>query len=247
MNTTESTVAKQKDLIIFDVEGVLLPKRRYLLFDMAKLLSKWQLLKVILLGTLYELWLMSLKSALKRIFKVLKGLSVEELFEQFRKMPLMPEVKEVFQTLNKMGYKTALISSGLPESFVKDLAKRIHANYAFGLEMQLTDDHLTGEINGDVIEENGKALALKKLLTNKDLELRRCVIVADDRNNLPMFPLSTLRVGYNPDFLLNIKSDSVVRGDLTEILPIIENAKSCLLYTSPSPRDRTRSRMPSSA
>ena len=25
------------------------------------------------------------------------------------------------------------------------------------------------------------------------------------------------------------------------------NAKTCLLYTSPSPRDRTRSRMPSSA
>ena len=28
---------------------------------------------------------------------------------------------------------------------------------------------------------------------------------------------------------------------------LIENAKACLLYTSPSPRDRTRSRMPSSA
>ena len=28
---------------------------------------------------------------------------------------------------------------------------------------------------------------------------------------------------------------------------IIENLKTCLLYTSPSPRDRTRSRMPSSA
>ena len=26
-----------------------------------------------------------------------------------------------------------------------------------------------------------------------------------------------------------------------------QNNKSCLLYTSPSPRDRTRSRMPSSA
>ena len=26
-----------------------------------------------------------------------------------------------------------------------------------------------------------------------------------------------------------------------------ENGKTCLLYTSPSPRDRTRSRMPSSA
>ena len=28
---------------------------------------------------------------------------------------------------------------------------------------------------------------------------------------------------------------------------MIEHSKSCLLYTSPSPRDRTRSRMPSSA
>ena len=28
---------------------------------------------------------------------------------------------------------------------------------------------------------------------------------------------------------------------------IVEHAEACLLYTSPSPRDRTRSRMPSSA
>ena len=30
-------------------------------------------------------------------------------------------------------------------------------------------------------------------------------------------------------------------------ISLIERLKSCLLYTSPSPRDRTRSRMPSSA
>ena len=30
-------------------------------------------------------------------------------------------------------------------------------------------------------------------------------------------------------------------------IPESETAKACLLYTSPSPRDRTRSRMPSSA
>ena len=32
-----------------------------------------------------------------------------------------------------------------------------------------------------------------------------------------------------------------------EITAISERATACLLYTSPSPRDRTRSRMPSSA
>ena len=40
--------------------------------------------------------------------------------------------------------------------------------------------------------------------------------------------------GYGPDIIQNINLE-LNKGDI------------CLLYTSPSPRDRTRSRMPSSA
>ena len=48
------------------------------------------------------------------------------------------------------------------------------------------------------------------------------------------------------------KTELKVLGEQTSIVPIpktinIDPDKSCLLYTSPSPRDRTRSRMPSSA
>ena len=43
-------------------------------------------------------------------------------------------------------------------------------------------------------------------------------------------------------------SPDIVRDGSTVAKEIeIENPISCLLYTSPSPRDRTRSRMPSSA
>ena len=41
----------------------------------------------------------------------------------------------------------------------------------------------------------------------------------------------------------DIHGDTILHGDLTVSGIII----GCLLYTSPSPRDRTRSRMPSSA
>ena len=54
-----------------------------------------------------------------------------------------------------------------------------------------------------------------------------------------------------------ITIDDIKRLELPELTPIqirrINNAETscknatCLLYTSPSPRDRTRSRMPSSA
>jgi dolichol kinase len=38
--------------------------------------------------------------------------------------------------------------------------------------------------------------------------------------------LCATRIGYNPDFLLAYKSDAVVRGDLTEILPFITTDKA---------------------
>ena len=50
--------------------------------------------------------------------------------------------------------------------------------------------------------------------------------------------------GYNKEHDIVIISKDGTIGDIYEI----QNLKiACLLYTSPSPRDRTRSRMPSSA
>ena len=52
------------------------------------------------------------------------------------------------------------------------------------------------------------------------------------------------------------QEDSMPRESFDVVLPILDDegnltgdteTKTCLLYTSPSPRDRTRSRMPSSA
>ena len=118
-------------------------------------------------------------------------------------------------------YRTALISSGLPTPVVEDLATRLKTNYAYGLELEIVDERLTGAIEGDVLRSGGKAAVLKKILEKENLTPQDCVMVADDRNNLSMFPLCRLRIGYNPDFVLTAKSDFVTKGALTEILPHI--------------------------
>ena len=43
------------------------------------------------------------------------------------------------------------------------------------------------------------------------------------------------------------KAAAIVEEARKEAEAIVGKARNCLLYTSPSPRDRTRSRMPSSA
>ena len=49
------------------------------------------------------------------------------------------------------------------------------------------------------------------------------------------------------DVLLISKTDLVKKSDIDRLIAILKTLNTCLLYTSPSPRDRTRSRMPSSA
>jgi len=172
-------------------------------------------------GLLYETGLITLETALRRIYKQLQGLPEDDLLQLFNKIPLIPEVEEVFQQLKHAGYKTALISSGLPQIFVDELAKRLGADYSFGFELEAANGLVSGQIGGDAVRTQGKALILKKVMEKERLTPSDCAVVADDRNNLPMFSLCSTRIGYNPDFLLAYKSDIVVKGDLREILPLL--------------------------
>ncbi len=213
-------------LIAFDVEGVLIPKRHFLFFGAMRNAGFWGFIRIVALGVLYEIGFLSLESALKRVFVIFRGLTLDEVSQLYEGIPLMPGAEELFRRLNRAGYKTALISSGLPTLLVKDLAARLSADYAFGLDLEAANGYLTGEIGGNVLKPYGKRIILKKIIEEEGLSPKGCVVVADDRNNLSMYPLCALKIGYNPDFILTVKSDFVVRGDLLEILPIVTGNES---------------------
>jgi phosphoserine phosphatase SerB len=217
---------KNNRLVVFDVEGVLIPKNRYLLFEMSRKVGFLGFIRIVTLGVLYEIGLLSIEPALRRIFAMLKGLEAEDVLKLHKRIPLMPGTEKVFRTLNEKGYRTALISSGLPTQVVEDFATRLHADYAYGLELGIDDGRLTGAIGGEVLKSGGKAVVLRRILEKEGLTAKNCVMVADDRNNMSMSPLCSLRIGYNADFVLTAKSDFVIRGELTEILSPITGEKS---------------------
>ena len=210
--------------MVFDVEGVLIPKNR-LFFEVGRSLGLTPLLKVLFFGFLYEIGVMRLKSALRRIFMVTRGAKPQLFLQSLEKLPLMPNAKEVFASLKSAGYKTALISSGLPTFLVKKLADMFGADYAVGVEVGIKDEALTGEIWGEVIEPNGKLQVLNQIIKTEGLCFDECVVVADDRNNASLFLKGMRKIGYNPDFLIRTKADTVVNGKLSKILPVINGEK----------------------
>lgn len=208
-------------LVVFDVEGVLIPKNRFF-FEVGKRLGIFALIRMLFYGFLYEAGLTRLESALKRIFRELRGVELDELYSIFSKIPATPFLQNIFCQIKARNCKIALISSGLPTVIVKKLAYALGADYAYGIEVEVRGERLTGEIGGDAIGLNGKKKILQEILALEGLSLGDCVVVADDRNNRCIFLPSVLKIGFNADFVLRVKSDRVVNGKLSGILPIID-------------------------
>ena len=71
-------------------------------------------------------------------------------------------------------------------------------------------------------------------------------------NEMVMYPEDLGNTGQGHYIVFNINEQvnanvSFTQGSLKANIAKMEHYDNCLLYTSPSPRDRTRSRMPSSA
>ncbi|MFB3888733.1 MAG: haloacid dehalogenase-like hydrolase [Candidatus Bathyarchaeia archaeon] len=212
--------ASKLKLAVFDVEGVLIPRNR-LFFEVGKTLGAWALLKILFFGFLYEAGLMRLKPALERLFGVTRGAKPEVFQQSFQKLPLMPDAPKLFAALRAQGCKTALISSGLPTALLEGLARKVGADYAIGVEVGVQDGILTGEVWGDVVERDGKLLVLKEIMEAENASVNECAVVADDRNNASIFLKGMRRVGYNPDFIIRTKADTVVTGGIMKLLPAI--------------------------
>ena len=206
--------------MVFDVEGVLIPKNRFF-FLVGKSLGFIHLVKVFFYGFLYETGLIPLKMALRYLFSGVQGMKTKRLLEIAANVPIVPEAQLVFEKLRAKGFKTALITSGLPTIVVKVIADKLGADYAVGFDVGLNGETLTGEIWGDVTERNGKLAVLHRLVDSESLSLSDCAVIADDRNNASLFIRDVLKIGFNPDFVLRVKSDRVVTGSISKVLTAI--------------------------
>jgi phosphoserine phosphatase len=216
-----SPTGRKVKLVVFDVEGVLIPKNRFISKSGEGLgVLRW--LRILSIGFLYQIGVFRLKSALQRVFSVMRGVKTDQLLRALEKVPFMPDVEAVFASLKIQGCKTALISSGLPYFIVQKIATTLLADYAFGVEVGLNNGALTGEIWGDVIEPSGKLRVMSKIMIAEGLSPSDCAVVADDRNNACIFLPEAEKIGYNPDFLIRSKADKVATGKLSQILPAIE-------------------------
>ncbi|MDR0318519.1 MAG: HAD-IB family phosphatase [Nitrososphaerota archaeon] len=218
-------IKEKKQLIVFDVEGVLIPKNMFF-FQIGRRLGFFVLMQILFYRFCYEVGFCSLEASLKRVFRKLKGQKMELLQHVFDKIPATSSLQNFFTHIKGENYCIAIISSSLPTGIVKRLAEGLGADYAFGIDACVNDaGELTGGVSGESIEVNGKMKILRKVLSLESLTLHDCTVVAKDRSNRCLFTGAVRKIGFNPNFIIRIKSDYVVMSKLASVLPILNDVQ----------------------
>ncbi|MCB1692118.1 MAG: phosphoserine phosphatase SerB [Pseudomonadales bacterium] len=136
------------------------------------------------------------KQSLKERVALLKGLDESSLVEVGNRLPLMEGAERLFSTLNKLGYKTAILSGGF-SYFGRILQRKLGIDYVHANELEIRDGKLTGKVQPPIVDAARKAELLRSLAADLNITLEQCIAVGDGANDLQMLSAAGLGVAFH--------------------------------------------------
>ncbi|MBV6518629.1 MAG: hypothetical protein DCC43_07520 [Candidatus Brocadia sp.] len=216
-----------KKLIVMDVDGVLF-KGQFIL-HVARSLGIWVYIRTALLCFLFHMEKISIHELITRVYMRFQGVSLGQAQRIYENIPLIRYARETIETLRTHGYLIVLISRGVPDLFVKDLAARLSANYGYGLEIGTDNGRLTGTVLGQLLRPGGKKIFIEEILRKNNLSWQNTIVLVDDRNNIDIMKHAAVIIGVNAHYAVRQRAQYLIdSGDLSEMLDImdIEDADS---------------------
>lgn len=206
-----------RGVVAFDVDGVLL--RPLFLFQISRRMGLLVWLRVLFLGSLYKFGLISVKAAVESAYSTQRGARVRDLLALACDLRYTSGALEVFDVLKQAGYLIVLVSAGVPQNVVEEIAASLGADDAWGVLLEEEDGVLTGRLLGDRHTVHGKRLGLERLIRNRGFGWNETTVVADDRSNEEIVEVAWRSVGINPEYPIRRKASFVIHTrDLREIL-----------------------------
>lgn len=208
-------------LIIFDLDGVIF-RGQYLL-RVSRHVSLIGYLRNLFKCLLFDVGKLPIDILLREIYMGFKGMRLSELWQAYNEMPLINGARETMEGLKARGYELAIISSGVPDFLVRDVASRLGADLGLGIEVAAPGDVLSGEIGGILAGAGGKCTLVEQLLKDRGLGWEEVVVVADDPNNLDIMEKAGMSIGVNASYPVRKSATYLVdSGDLREVIGFIE-------------------------
>ena len=164
---------------------------------------------------------MDFEQSLRQRVRLLKDTPLFALEAIASNLQLTPGSEELIHHLKQLGFKIALISGGFTY-FTDVLKERLGFDYAFANQLEIKDQVLTGEIEGDVIDAEAKGRIINRLASLEKISPDNIVAVGDGANDCLMIQNAGLGVAFNAKEILKKVSDgSISRENLLGLLNVL--------------------------
>ncbi len=188
----ENLYRRSKRLVVMDMDSTLIQIE--VIDELAKLNGVGK--KVEAITEKAMLGEMEFDEALRARVKLLKGLKETKLKELAKNIPLTVGAEVLIKTLQKLGYKIALVSGGF--SYFGDYFKnKLDLDYVFTNTLEIKNGVLTGNVLGEIVNAERKAQVLEEIAKKEHISLESVIAIGDGANDIPMLKKAGLGIAFN--------------------------------------------------
>ncbi len=149
------------------------------------------------------------EASLRERVALLKGLHESVIAEVRDEISLTPGAKTLVFTLQKLGHTVAVVSGGFI-NVIQPLLASLNISHYRANTLEIKDGHLTGNLQGPVIDRAAKATALRDFAKFENVELEQTVAIGDGANDLDMIALAGLGIAFNAKPTVRAAADSAL-------------------------------------
>jgi len=149
------------------------------------------------------------KTSFRERVALLEGLPEETLRRVAEEVPLTEGAQRLVATLKHFGYTTAIVSGG----FVRVgeyLQRALGIDHVFANRLEMREGVATGDVEGDIVDAEGKARLLRALCEREDIKLEQAIAIGDGANDLPMLDAAGLGVAFHAKAVVRETADHAI-------------------------------------
>ena len=161
----------------------------------------WEQAKYVLLGESNE----QMTSLRAEVLNIIKGWSVaemaqvgEEVYDEVLSLRIFPGTKAIMDDHLAQGHQVWIVTAS-PVEVGRVVAKRLGATGALGTVAEQVGGYYTGKLVGDLLHREEKAVAIRKLADDENLDLAASYAYGDSVNDGPMLESVGNPSAINPD------------------------------------------------
>lgn len=149
--------------------------------------------------------------SLRQRVTLLEGLPADVLAETARRVRLTPGARTLCRTLHRLGFRVCLVSGGF-EEVITPIAEQLEVDGLRANALEIRDGRLTGHVVGDIVDREGKRLALEGFAREFGIPLARTIAIGDGANDLDMLEAAGLGIAFNAKPIVQAAADTSVNA-----------------------------------